>query len=70
MAHFGGGGFGKGDGDDLAGVVDFAEQTQKAASEQIGLAGTGGRVHQNGASGVECAVALGLIGRRILRRRR
>ena len=38
VAHLCCGGVGKGDGDDLAGVIDLTQQAKKAAGEQIGLA--------------------------------
>ena len=63
VAHFGGGGVGEGDGDDLAGILDLAEQSEEAASEQVGFAGAGGGLHEHRLSGVEGAVALGLVGR-------
>ena len=49
VTHLGGGGFGEGDGDNLAGIVDFAEQAQESACEQIGFAGAGGRADEDGA---------------------
>ena len=62
MAHFGGGGVGEGDGDDLAWVVDFAEQAQEAAGKEIGLARAGRRLNEDRACRIERAVALSLIG--------
>ncbi len=64
VAHLGGGGFGEGDGDDLAGLLDLGQQAQKAAGEQVGLARAGRGLHQNGLAGIERALALRLIGRR------
>ena len=63
MAHLGGGGVGEGDGDDLAGLVDLGEQAEEAAREQVGFAGAGRGLDQDGAAGIEGAMALGLIGR-------
>ena len=69
VAHLGRGGLGEGDGDDLAGLVDFGEQAQKALGEEGGFARAGGRAHEDGAARVERLIALGLIGRRISARR-
>ena len=47
VTHLGGGGFGEGDGDDLAGVFDFGEQAQEAAGEEIGFSGAGGGLDED-----------------------
>jgi hypothetical protein len=64
VAHLGGGGVGEGDGDHLAGLVYLSEQGEEALGQQRGFAGAGGRLHQDGARGVERAQALQLVGRR------
>ena len=64
MTHLGCGSFGEGDGDDLGWDFDFSEQAQEAAGEQIGFAGAGGGLDEDGVVGIEGALALGLIGRR------
>ena len=63
IAHLGRRGLCKRDGNNLAGIVDLAEQAEKAAREQIGLAGAGRRAHQDGTRGVERMLALWLVGR-------
>ena len=59
VAHFGGGGVGEGDGDDLAGLVDLGEQAEKAVGEQVGFARAGRGLDEDGAGGIEGAIALG-----------
>ena len=64
MAHLGGSGVGEGNGHDLTGFLDLSQQAKKAACEQVGFARAGRGLHQNGAAGIEGALALKLIGRR------
>ena len=68
MAHLGGGGVGKCDGHNLAGLLHLGQQAQKAAGEQVGLAGAGRGLDEDGAAGIEGAIALRLVGRRGFRR--
>ena len=66
VAHLGGGFVGKGDGEDLLGLLDggVGEQLEQALDEQAGLARAGRRFDDEGAADVEClATGIG-VGRR------
>ena len=62
---------GKGDRENLFGLLDGGKQGQEAQGEQLGFAGASRRLHQKGLSGVDGIPACGLIvgeqGRRVLR---
>jgi hypothetical protein len=64
VTHFSGCGDGEGDGDNLAGLVNFSKQAQKTAREQVSFSGTGRGLHEDGLRRVQCALTLGLIWRR------
>ena len=45
VAHFSRGSVGEGDGDDLAGLVDLGEQSEKPLREERGFSRAGRRAH-------------------------
>ena len=71
VAHRGCGGIGEGNGHYLAGLIHFAQQGEKTLGQQGRFAGARGGLHQDGTGGIECLLALGLVGgRRFPLRRR
>ena len=66
VAHLGGGFVGKGDGEDLLGLLDggVGEQLEQALDEQAGLARAGRGFDDEGAADVECLAAGIGVGRR------
>jgi hypothetical protein len=56
-AHFRRGGAGEGDGEDFFGLVDDGEEAEIAAGEEVGFAGTGGGLNDDGAVDVEGLLA-------------
>ena len=64
QAHFGGGFFGEGDGEDLLRRIDRRQQREIAPHQQLGFAGAGRRLHDERLKRIERGLALRRIGRR------
>jgi hypothetical protein len=62
VAHLRRGLAGEGDGDDLLGMIDRGEEAQVALDEQSGLAGSGRRLHDEGARRIQGGIAHVLVG--------
>ena len=58
MAHFGGSGIGKGDGQYLTGLIHLGQQREKTLGQQSRFARTGWSLHQDGARGIDSALTL------------
>ena len=62
LAHFRGGLDGEGDGENFVRPLHDGEELQHAPDEELSLARARGSLHDEGAAGIECALALRAIG--------